>query len=173
MSNSKLHCAPWALGPKHSLRTPKAVTYHEQPDYCRFMIGHSLGRMESRIKKFTPHSCLQALADAEQNGMRQRLDTAGQPQILTPHLDLGRAPYCYVLYGVNYIGPVSLPPFAGPPISNYNAAPLCFFKWRKIWIQYVFWSQHLGCPSTSGDGTKTRLESRIKKFTPCGVCRPT
>ena len=24
-------------------------------DYCRFMIGHSLGRMESRIKKFTPH----------------------------------------------------------------------------------------------------------------------
>ena len=34
---------------------PKAVTYHEQPHYCRFMIGHSLGRMESRIKKFTPH----------------------------------------------------------------------------------------------------------------------
>ena len=22
--------------------TPKAVTYHEQPHYCRFMIGHSL-----------------------------------------------------------------------------------------------------------------------------------
>ena len=29
------------------LHTPKAVTYHEQPHYCRFMIGHSLGRMES------------------------------------------------------------------------------------------------------------------------------
>ena len=28
-----------------TLHTPSAVTYHEQPDYCRFMIGHSLGRM--------------------------------------------------------------------------------------------------------------------------------
>ena len=42
-------------GAKVRLHTPKAVTYHEQPHYCRFMIGHSLGRMESRIKKFTPH----------------------------------------------------------------------------------------------------------------------
>ena len=42
-------------GAKTRLHTPKAVTYHEQPHYCRFMIGHSLGRMESRIKKFTPH----------------------------------------------------------------------------------------------------------------------
>ena len=31
--------------------TPKAVTYHEQPDYCRFMIGHSLGRMETTSLK--------------------------------------------------------------------------------------------------------------------------
>ena len=44
------------LRPKHlqktRFHTPKAVTYHEQsheqPPYCRFMIGHSLGRMESR-----------------------------------------------------------------------------------------------------------------------------
>ena len=42
-------------GAKTRLHTPNAVTYHEQPHYCRFMIGHSLGRMESRIKKFTPH----------------------------------------------------------------------------------------------------------------------
>ena len=42
-------------GAKTRLHTPKAVTYHEQPHCCRFMIGHSLGRMESRIKKFTPH----------------------------------------------------------------------------------------------------------------------
>ena len=42
-------------GAKTRLHTPKAVTYHEQPHYCRFMIGHSVGRMESRIKKFTPH----------------------------------------------------------------------------------------------------------------------
>ena len=42
-------------GAKTRLHTPKAVTYHEQPQYCRFMIGHSLGRMESRIKEFTPH----------------------------------------------------------------------------------------------------------------------
>ena len=69
-------------GAKTRLHTPKAVTYHEQPHYCRFMIGHSLGRMESRIKKlvwygmvdvcdgylaaeasgFTPH-CVQAMPD--------------------------------------------------------------------------------------------------------------
>ena len=36
-------------GCKTRLHTPKAVTYHEQPHYCRFMIGHSLGRMESSI----------------------------------------------------------------------------------------------------------------------------
>ena len=29
-------------GAKTRLRTPKAVTYHEQPHYCRFIIGHSL-----------------------------------------------------------------------------------------------------------------------------------
>ena len=40
---------------KTRLHTPKAVTYHEQPQYCRFMIGHSLVRVESKIKKFTPH----------------------------------------------------------------------------------------------------------------------
>ena len=28
-----------------SPHTPKAVTYHAQSHYCRFMIGHSLGRM--------------------------------------------------------------------------------------------------------------------------------
>ena len=36
-------------GCKTRLHTPKAVTYHEQSHHCRFMIGHSLGRMESRI----------------------------------------------------------------------------------------------------------------------------
>ena len=30
---------------KTHLHTPTAVTYHEQSQYCRFMIGHSLGRM--------------------------------------------------------------------------------------------------------------------------------
>ena len=33
---------------KARLNTPKAVTYHEQSHCYRFMIGHSLGRMESR-----------------------------------------------------------------------------------------------------------------------------
>ena len=33
--------------------TPKAVTYHEQSHYCRFVIGHSLGRMD--ISFFLPH----------------------------------------------------------------------------------------------------------------------
>ena len=48
--------APKVLGSeiKTHLHTPKAVTYHEQSHYCRFMIGHSLGRMESRF-------CLQAI----------------------------------------------------------------------------------------------------------------
>ena len=32
---------------KKSLHTPKAVTYHEQSHSCRFVTGHSLGRMES------------------------------------------------------------------------------------------------------------------------------
>ena len=32
----------------HGTHTLKAVTYHEQSQYCRFMIGHSLGRIESR-----------------------------------------------------------------------------------------------------------------------------
>ena len=35
---------------KTDLHTPKAVTYHEQSQYCRFTIGHSLGRMESRCR---------------------------------------------------------------------------------------------------------------------------
>ena len=47
-------------GAKTRLHNPKAVTYHEQPHYCRFMIGHSLGRVESRIKKFTPHCICRA-----------------------------------------------------------------------------------------------------------------
>ena len=42
-------------GAKTRLHAPKAVAYHAQPHYCRFMIGHSLGRMESRLKKCTPH----------------------------------------------------------------------------------------------------------------------
>ena len=44
--------APKVLGSdsKTRLHTPKAVPYHEQPHYCRFMIGHSLGRMESSCR---------------------------------------------------------------------------------------------------------------------------
>ena len=30
-----------------SYHAPKAVTYHEQSHYCRFMIGHSLGRIDT------------------------------------------------------------------------------------------------------------------------------
>ena len=33
-------------GAKTHLHTPKAMTYREQSHYCRFMIGHSLGRMD-------------------------------------------------------------------------------------------------------------------------------
>ena len=38
----------WIQISKHIIDTPKAVPYHQQSHYCRFMIGHSLGRMESR-----------------------------------------------------------------------------------------------------------------------------
>ena len=34
--------------PQKPPHTPKAVTYHEQSRYCRFMIGHSLGRMGTK-----------------------------------------------------------------------------------------------------------------------------
>ena len=40
--------------------TPKAVTYHEQSRCCRFMIGHSLGRMDGCWQKNT--SQIQILA---------------------------------------------------------------------------------------------------------------
>ena len=42
--------APKVLGSdiKTHLHTPKGVAYHEQSHYCRFTIGHSLARMESR-----------------------------------------------------------------------------------------------------------------------------
>ena len=48
-----------------------------------------------------------------------------------PHLDLIRAPY--VLYGVNYIGLVSLPVTAGP-------SHIIFIKSnrRNVWIRDVF-----------------------------------
>ena len=39
------HFGDW--GPKTRLNTPKAVTYHKQPDYCRFVIGHSLGHVSN------------------------------------------------------------------------------------------------------------------------------
>ena len=36
--------------------TPKAVTYHEQSHYCKFMIGHSLGRMGHYCRFTIGHS---------------------------------------------------------------------------------------------------------------------
>ena len=47
--------ALWVLGPKHVSIRPRLWPIMNNIDYCRFMIGHSLGRMESRIKKLTPH----------------------------------------------------------------------------------------------------------------------
>ena len=40
-------CDPTGCTAPLSPHTPKAVTYHEQSQHCRFMIGHSLGRMGS------------------------------------------------------------------------------------------------------------------------------
>ena len=177
------------------------------------MIGHSLGRTESRIHRFTDtHPArwgLQVIVTAyTRNGQRQQeqqvpppyspntmyatpLPQARQSQIT----GLGYAPYCYVLYGVEYIDPVSLDA-TGPSISNLYIAPF-FFKMackQNLDLRCVLISD----PSTLGAGAKTRLhtpnavtyheqpqycrfmighslvrtESRIKKFTPHCVCRP-
>ena len=67
------------------LHTPKAVAYHEQPHYCRFMIGHSLGHMESRIKKFTPHRVYRpagerlVLKERNRNGLFMSTGADGKP----------------------------------------------------------------------------------------------
>ena len=47
--------ATLGVGAKTRPHTPTGVAYHEQSQYCRFMIGHSRGHVESRMLKFTPH----------------------------------------------------------------------------------------------------------------------
>ena len=42
-------------GAKPRLHTPKAVTYHGEPHYCRFMIGHGLGRMDHYCRFMIGH----------------------------------------------------------------------------------------------------------------------
>ena len=42
------------------IHTPKAVTYHEQSHYCRFMIGHSLGRMGVQRRARTGEGALKS-----------------------------------------------------------------------------------------------------------------
>ena len=56
----------------------------------------------------------------------------------------------------------------GPSISNLNIAPLFLKMAQNLDLRCVLISD----PSTLGAGAKTRLESRIKKFTPHCVCRP-
>ena len=65
--------------------TPKAVTYHEQPHYCRFMIGHSLRRIESRIKKFAPH-CVCRYGQTEWNMISFEPDFMVENHICVPRL---------------------------------------------------------------------------------------
>ena len=66
--NATCVLVPSTLGPGANARihTPKAVAYHEQPHYCRSMLGHSLGLMESRISLchivFSDHFYLKYLA---------------------------------------------------------------------------------------------------------------
>ena len=58
-------------GAKPRLHTPKAVTYHEQPHYCRFMIGHSL--------EVDATMCLQAHATGQ-----SRFPTSGELRSTAP-----------------------------------------------------------------------------------------
>jgi hypothetical protein len=59
----------------------------------------------------------------------------------------------------------------GTSISHFTPRPV--FQngvQAKSGFETCFWPQHLGC--WVGAGAKTRLVSRIKKFTPHCVCRP-
>ena len=56
----------------------------------------------------------------------------------------------------------------GPSISNSKIAPLFVKMAQNLDLRCVLISD----PGTLGAGAKTRLESRIKKFTPHCVCRP-
>ena len=87
------------------------------------------------------------------------------------HLALIRAPY--VLYGVKYIDLVSLAegqPLPGQSFSNdQNLISLPLFP-NGLQAKSGF-EMCLG-PGTLGAGAKTRLKSRINKFTPHCICRP-
>ena len=120
-------------GAKTRLQTPKAVAYHEEPDYCRFMIGHSLGRMESGIKGFTPHYiciCRPRARAGPPECVSARYITPFSARYITAvsaewqrggvrpiSLDATRA--LYALYGVQYIGLVSLAPRCVRPTPNH------------------------------------------------------
>ena len=90
-------------GAKTRLHTPKAVTYHEQYHTLYIMIGHSLGRMESRIKERTPHCiCRPGLHQA---GV-WRCGTARQSQ--------------YLIFNITIFN-----------ITIFNTAHICFQKWLQ------------------------------------------
>ena len=59
-----------------------------------------------------------------------------------------------------------------PSIPNFNMAPLFFKMAQHLDLRCVLVPAPWVGPSTLGAGAKTRLESRIKKFTPHCVCRP-
>ena len=73
-------------GGKTHLHTPNAVTYHEQSQYCRFMIRHSLGRMESRF------ACKKAILITVMCGLAcfQVLERY-RHRVVIPSLELARA----------------------------------------------------------------------------------
>ena len=128
-------------------------------------------RLESRIKKFTPHCVCRYWTLQNSWGYGN-----------VKFLDLGCAPY--VLYGGKYIGLVS-------PMTHHvdSARPghgnlkfdhrAFFFSLNLSWKIACKKHQDLRCvlvPAPKGPGTlgaraKTRLESGIKKFTPhCFYC---
>ena len=79
---------------------------------------------------------------------------------------------CRMQAAVSVFLPAGTLPFCaavgGPSISNSKTAPLFVKMAQSLDLRCVLISD----PGTFGAGAKTRLESRIKKFTPHCVCRP-
>ena len=105
------------------IHTPKAVAYHKQSHYCRFMIGHSLGRMGHYCRLMIGHSLVRM------GGPNTKAPCTGW-QARLPHqtyTNLGNIPnILQYLYGRTHI-------FSEKPYLIWGVIKLllCVFQGRK------------------------------------------
>ena len=71
------------------------------------------------------------------------------------HLDLRRAPYCYVLYGVEYIGLVPLAPFPG----GLGDSPI----WC-VCVKYIGRVSPALCSTGTGQLNREQIEEHARKL---------